>query len=125
MPAYVRFDIYTRESWAPIVHTFRTETEAHHWASNFLPRTAKNFDCWWEDPSDHIRQKPTMAYVETMPQTAWEATTGRPIIDTACPLEIVAAARAPRRGDHSGIHSPRVAHLTTGYETNAKAKVSA
>lgn len=97
MPAFVRYDVYTRDSWTAIVHEFRTETEALHWAYNFLPKSAQNFDCYWLDPKDEQRQKPTMAYAETLPQGAWEAVTGRPAIDTSCPIEIVAAKPARRR----------------------------
>jgi hypothetical protein len=125
MPAFVRYDIYTRDSWTAMVHEFRTETEALHWASNFLPKSARNFDCYWLDPKDEHRQKPTLAYVDTLPNTAWKEETGRHPQEVTTRLEIVTAPRAPRRSDYANATAnPRVPSFTTGYRTTKKARAA-
>jgi hypothetical protein len=97
MPAYLRYDIIDAQSITPVIHEFQTELGLRHFCRNSLPAQARNLSMWWENPKDTFRQKPTMAFGETLPKSAWEEVTGRPIINTSCPIEIVSAKPARRR----------------------------
>jgi len=125
MPAVLRYHTTTALGWQFFVLEFASETALHTYAQTNLPADAREIDMWWQD--DTPRQTPTHNRNSdaTVNQQAWLDAGGKPVSLTT-PLEIVTAPRAPRRADFSQtIRSPRIAHLCTGYETNAKAKDAA
>jgi hypothetical protein len=125
MPAILRYHTVNAVARVCSVYSFATETALHHYAQQHLPADAREIDMWWQD--DAPRQKPTHAIDAdaVTNQQAWLDAGGKPVSLTT-PLEIVAAPRAPRRADcNTDIRSPRIAHLSTGYETNNKAKDAA